>query len=59
MKFTVLFILNNNPKFWIFQLHYSKEGVFQKGQGGIFLFLRSTVIGPSLLSLKTETKIRF
>lgn len=42
MKFTDLFNLNKNKKFWIFQLHYSK-GVFQKGQSYIFPFLRSAI----------------
>lgn len=37
MKFTDLFNLNNNPKFWIFQLDYS-TGVFQKAQLYLSIF---------------------
>lgn len=44
MKFT-LFNLNNNPKSWILHLHYSKDGVFQKGQSYISPFLKSTMGG--------------
>jgi len=53
VKFRDLFNLNNSPKFWIFQ-----RRVFSERAELYLPFFRTTVVGPSLLSLKTQIRIR-